>query len=108
MVSAFSGLQRWLQPYAQFLWEHFPRLQVTSVRRALSTQLALWNNRAHNRYPVAPPGHSAHEYGLAFDMVGPREQLYAAGALWNRMGGFWSPVDEIHFQARIGPRRRRR
>lgn len=106
---ALSGLQRFLQPYARRLADMFPRLQITSVRRSRTQQLALYYNRAHNPYPVAPPGASMHEHGLAWDMVGPREQLYEAGRIWNSWGGHWSPVDEIHFEYRgnIGRRARR-
>jgi hypothetical protein len=108
-MAALSGLQRFLQPHAQRLSSLFPRLQITSVRRSRTQQLLLWNTRYHNPYPVAPPGSSKHELGLAFDMVGPREQLYQAGAIWNSWGGHWSPVDEIHFEyaGNIGRRRRR-
>lgn len=99
-MSSLSGLQRWLQPYAEWLAAQFPRLQITSVRRSRTDQLKLWYNRAHNPYPVAPPGTSKHELGLAFDMVGPDDQLRAAGALWERMGGRWGGHfnDPIHFE----------
>lgn len=108
-MNSLSGLQRFLQPYARHLASLFPRLQITSVRRSRTEQLRLWNNRAHNPYPVAPPGASKHELGLAWDMVGPPEQLAQAGAIWNSWGGHWSPVDAIHFEyaGNIGRRRRR-
>lgn len=32
-------------------------------------------------------------------MVGPSEQLRAAGAVWRSWGGTWFEKDEIHFQA---------
>lgn len=99
-MASFSGLQYWLRPYASALKNYFPQLQVTSVYRSRSEQLRLYNTRANNPYPVAPPGQSLHEYGLAFDMVGPKEQLRQAGAIWNSWGGHWSPVDEIHFEVR--------
>lgn len=98
----FSGLQRWLQPYAQALVSYFPELRVTSVYRSKSEQIRLWNNRHNNPYPVAPPGQSLHEYGLAWDMVGPPELLEQAGQVWNSWGGHWSPADRIHFEVRGG------
>lgn len=69
------------------------------MRRSYTQQLKLWYNRANNPYPVAPPGRSFHELGRAWDMVGPDEQLRAAGAVWRSWGGTWSEIDKIHFQA---------
>lgn len=99
-MSWTRGLVPELRPWAEYLKNLFPELQVTSVRRSRSEQLRLWHNRHHNKYPVAPPGSSKHEYGLAWDMVGPRGSLYRAGAIWRAWGGFWSPQDEIHFEVR--------
>lgn len=100
-MSWTSGLRPALRPYAEALVARFRgRLQVTSVRRSRTQQLQLWNSRHRNPYPVAPPGSSLHEYGLAWDMVGPPELLEQAGRIWNSMGGHWSPADEIHFEVR--------
>lgn len=97
--SVFSGLRPWLRPYAEALVSLFPGLTVTSVYRSRTKQIKLWRNRARNRYPVAPPGSSMHERGRAWDMVGPSDQLRAAGRVWRSWGGRWSPRDEIHFEA---------
>jgi hypothetical protein len=94
-----KGLQSWLSPYAAYLIAHFPALRVTSVYRSYSEQLSLYLNRSRNPYPVAPPGRSYHQYGRAWDMTGPREQLARAGAIWRSWGGTWSESDPIHFQA---------
>jgi len=100
-VASFSGLQPWLRPYAAALIGLFRgRLRVTSVRRSRSEQLHLWNTRHRNPYPVAPPGRSMHEHGLAWDMVGPDAMLDEAGRIWRAWGGTWSPRDRIHFEAR--------
>ncbi len=108
-MSSLRGLQRWLQPYAQALISQFHQLTVTNVWRSRGQQIRLWNKRRNNPYPVAPPGHSKHELGLAWDMVGPPELLARAGAIWNSWGGHWSPADAIHFEyaGHIGRRRRR-
>lgn len=102
-MSALSGLAPWLEPYATYLLSYFPDLRVTSVYRSYSEQLALWNARATNPYPVAPPGHSWHEHRRAFDVVGSPERLEQAGRLWQSWGGTWgggfSRPDPIHFQA---------
>ena len=102
MSFQFKGLQRWLQPYASALSSAFPRLQVTSVRRSRTEQLRLYHTRAHNPYPVAPPGYSKHEHGLAWDMVGPPAELERAGRTWEAWGGRWGGRfgDPIHFEAK--------
>lgn len=74
-------------------------LRPTSVYRSHTEQLRLWNNRHHNKYPVAPPGTSYHEYRRAFDAVAPDHVLRQAGATWRSWGGQWFESDPIHFQA---------
>lgn len=98
---SFSGLQPWLRPYAQLLFSYVQPhgVRVTSTYRSHTEQLRLWNNRHNNPYPVAPPGTSYHEYGRAWDMVGPEEVLRWAGAVWRSWGGYWTEADKIHFQA---------
>lgn len=97
-MSWSNGLRPELRPYAEFLKAHFPRLQVTSVYRSYSDQLRLYRNRRRNPFPVAPPGRSKHNFGLAWDMTGPDEDLALAGRIWNSWGGTWSPRDKIHFE----------
>jgi len=79
--------------------QYFPGLRITSVRRSTTEQLKLWNARHSNPYPVAPPGTSYHEYGRAWDMVGPAAELRHAGLTWKSWGGQWFESDPIHFQA---------
>lgn len=94
------GLQPWLAPYAEYLVAlGRGRVQVTSCYRSYSDQLHLWLNRSRNPFPVAPPGRSYHQYGRAFDVVGPIETLRQLGAIWQSWGGTWSETDHIHFQA---------
>lgn len=93
------GLQPWLEPWADHLVRYFPELRITSVYRSYSEQLALWNNRHNNPYPVAPPGRSMHGLGRAWDMTGPSASLERAGLTWRSWGGTWSPRDSIHFEA---------
>lgn len=71
---------------------------VTSGFRSPAQQRALWARRAANPYPVAPPGSSMHERGLAIDV--PRgfvaELLRVA-----RQSGLCQPYprnDPIHFE----------
>ena len=101
-MSVFSGLVPDLRPFAVELLriaqvnDLHPR--VTSVRRTRAEQTRLYNRwRAGlNPYPVAVPGTSAHEVGLAFDMVSDNNA--ALGALWQSWGGRWGgATDPVHF-----------
>lgn len=94
-----GGLKPWLRPYAEYLVSLGRGVRVTSVYRSYSEQLQLWLNRSRNPYPVAPPGQSYHQYGRAWDMSGPAEELERLGAIWKSWGGTWSSSDRIHFQA---------
>lgn len=99
MAASISGLQPWLQPWARWLVSLAPGAVIASTYRSYSEQLALWNNRANNPLPVAPPGRSWHQYGRAFDINASPRVLAQLGATWRRYGGTWSPADEVHFQA---------
>jgi len=71
---------------------------VASGYRSRSQQLALWERRHSNPYPVAPPGRSKHERGLAVDV--PRgfvDDLLAVAA----DAGLCQPLpdtDPVHFE----------
>ena len=76
---------------------------VTSGVRTHAQQRALYRRylAGMNPYPVAPPGTSDHELGLAVDLwAGTDEatdQLGRAGVRW---GGAWSARDRVHFTVR--------
>lgn len=75
--------------------------RVTSTRRSHSQQKALYAAflAGKAQYPVAPPGSSKHELGLAVDIVTqPMSVLPHLGAWWNSIGGTWRPSDPIHFE----------
>jgi hypothetical protein len=77
--------------------------RVTSTRRSYAAQKTLYDKFITGRwpYPVAVPGTSAHEFGVAFDMVTePYEALADAGATWEAWGGIWGGRygDPIHFE----------
>jgi hypothetical protein len=75
--------------------------RVTSTIRSRTQQSRLYRAylAGRRRYPAAPPGTSAHEYGAALDLVvTPYDALYELGELWQSWGGIWSPKDDIHFE----------
>jgi LAS superfamily LD-carboxypeptidase LdcB len=51
-----------------------------------------------HQYPVAPPGRSQHNYGLAIDLTCDNSDWL--GAVWNHWGGLWSKHDAVHFGVR--------
>jgi len=101
-----DGLEPWLVEWGtRLLGEARAPLTITSVRRSRAFQRRLYQRylEGYNPFPVAPPGYSAHEHGLAWDMVGPLPELRRLGALWRSWGGVWGgSVDPIHFEG--GPR----
>lgn len=75
--------------------------RITSTIRTRSEQRRLYNRFLAGQagYPVLPPGYSAHEYGLAFDMVvSPISALADVGYTWQSWGGAWNPGDAVHFE----------
>ncbi|HEX4979840.1 MAG TPA: M15 family metallopeptidase [Acidimicrobiales bacterium] len=71
---------------------------VVSGRRSPVEQRRLWERRADNRYPVAPPGSSQHERGLAIDVpTGFVQSLLEVGP----QAGLCQPLprsDPVHFE----------
>jgi hypothetical protein len=79
--------------------------RVTSTRRSHQEQARLYRRflAGNQKYPVAPPGSSAHEYGYAFDMVTTAmdpQDLKDLGQVWESWGGVWGGEfrDPIHFE----------
>lgn len=106
-MSSLASLRPEIYPAAQYLVDYlngagYP-VRVTSVYRSYTDQLKLWNNRAYNPFPVAPPGSSLHEQRRAFDVSAAPEVLAWMGAVWQSWGGRWGGAfghpDPIHFEA---------
>lgn len=89
------GLRAALARAGQLLGEPVP---VTSGFRSTDEQRRLWDRRVANRYPVAPPGTSRHERGLAVDVpANLAERLAAVGP----DAGLCRPfptTDPVHFE----------
>lgn len=107
MTNSLSGLRSYFRPWARDL-VHVASVagvlpRVTSTLRTYSYQAKLYRDflAGRNAYPVAPPGTSAHELGLAFDIVtSPMSALADLGTVWEGWGGVWGGRfgDEVHFE----------
>jgi|SRR5215471_501328 len=102
-------LDRRFRPMAESLIRfarRFGPYQITSSCRSRREQTSLYRHRAENPFPVARPGHSMHERGLAIDMGRPDIDpysdltLHAIGASWRATDPSlgWSESDPVHFQ----------
>lgn len=75
--------------------------RITSTLRSHSEQARLYRRfvNGKSKYPAAPPGSSAHEFGYAFDMVVVGDENQDdLGQVWGSWGGVWGPNDPIHFE----------
>lgn len=109
-MPSLRTLEPWLYPYADWIWRvgkyYDRRLVVTSARRSSTDQARLYARylRGESRLPAAPPGSSAHEFGLAFDLArlgvdaSTDPFLLALGRLWQSYGGkHGGGADPVHF-----------
>ncbi len=102
-MATFSQLDVGFRPWAEYLFRvaQFNGLEpiLTSGYRSISAQKRLYDRwlRGAHPLPVAPPGRSYHNYGLAIDMVSKNNA--ALGRLWETWGGKWGGTrDSVHFQ----------
>ncbi len=97
-----AGLDPRLAPAAgalyEWAWQSGLNPRITSVRRSYQQQAVLYDRfrRGMSDLPAAPPGHSKHERGLAWDMVTSSPAI--AGAAWRSVGGRWFASDYVHFE----------
>ena len=76
------------------------RLRLNSCYRTIAQQLLLWNHRhkkqggCKQRFPVAVPGSSKHQSGLAIDTP---DFSFWKGVLPNFGWKWFGPGDEVHF-----------
>ncbi len=118
-MPSLSTLDERARPWAEAMFQLAHSIDakfvVTSARRTYAEQWRLWWNRQWDvssfgmatgkaSLPVAFPGFSAHEKGMAWDMarVGIEpfkdELLRKLGLVWKAVGGKWSYVDPVHFE----------
>lgn len=78
--------------------------RITSTYRTFAQQSRLYADFTAGRakYPVAPPGTSAHEFGFAFDvdLAIDGANLSDLGKVWESWGGVWGGHygDPVHFE----------
>jgi len=103
-----------LVPFARYLYEigkyYDPLLVVTSSFRSPSKQAALYKKwlSGESQIPAAPPGRSAHGYGLAFDLARIGKDPFTdpllawLGQVWTSWGGeYGGRRDPVHFGVRV-------
>ena len=101
MSTSLRLLEPWFQPYAEAIVDvarqYGLKPRVTSTFRSLREQRGLYEAylRGWHPYPVAPPGQSQHNYGLALDLTS--EDNNWLGQVWKSWGGYWTPSDRVHF-----------
>ena len=92
------------QAFVRYLEAHGVRVTVTSGRRDADQQARLYADykAGRSKFPAAPPGHSMHALGVAFDLHLDPPVYEAAGRIWESIGGTWGGhfSDPIHFDAR--------
>lgn len=105
MAADFSGLsdeaRNSLMPALDELRRAGIKFNVTSAYRSPEKQAALYANRASNPYPVAPPGHSTHEKGLAADVaLTDEKQRDKATQILTSHGWSWrlGAKDRVHYE----------
>lgn len=82
--------------------------RITSTYRSRRKQAELYQAWLSGRsnIPAAPPGQSAHEYRIAFDIARNRnpftdDLLHQLGQVWSAHGGLYGRFnfDPVHFQS---------
>lgn len=103
MATSLNLLDGRFRPWAKALLDLASRYRlrprVTSTYRSISEQRRLYERyiAGEHPYPVAKPGESLHNYGLAIDLVSDDNAWL--GAVWKHWGGAWTPKDDVHFGA---------
>jgi peptidoglycan hydrolase-like protein with peptidoglycan-binding domain len=97
-VDLLDAAYAYVQPPAkqalqQAIADRGVKMLVNSAYRTIAQQMLLYNDRFNNPNPVAPPGASNHQTGLAIDIEDPRGwEPYLMRYGWNPL-----PGDPPHF-----------
>lgn len=108
-MAVFNDLDPRFQPWARALYLYAEsigaRPRVTSTFRSIREQRRLFEEfqAGRSRFPVARPGNSLHNFGLAFDMVSRSAPFQRhLGQVWDSAGFRWGGNfnDAPHFAIR--------
>jgi hypothetical protein len=107
-----EGLSPYFRPYIEWLLEYANSqgvsVEVLSGNRTAAEQVrAAAQAKAAGR-PAAAPGRSAHQYGLAVDLMAgghsSSQDHKWLMSVWRAMGGNFYPGDDPHFEHPDWPR----
>jgi hypothetical protein len=102
MSVQLRGLSPVLRPAAEYLLAvaraYGLHPTVTSAVRSRAEQQRLFDRyrAGQSKYPAAPPGRSAHEYGMALDAVVPESEWPLWNAIRSAIGFHWDASDIVH------------
>lgn len=103
-MASLSKLHRNFRPWAEALIrvarDYRLSPHITSGYRSVEKQRHLYEKylRGEHPFPVAAPGKSLHNYGLAFDMISDDNPWL--GLVWEYWGGrYGGKNDSVHFSA---------
>ena len=103
-MASLAGLRPVFKPWAEALIQVARRYSlsphITSGYRSVEKQRRLYERYllGQHPFPVAPPGKSMHNYGLAFDMISNDNPWL--GLVWEYWGGrYGGKRDSVHFSA---------
>ena len=101
LLDLIPEMQPWAQRLLDVITQAGASFTLTSVFRTFQEQQKLYSDylAGKSKYPAARPGGSAHEVGMAFDLVldNPGDQTQS-GQVWSGWGGNWAQGDPIHFE----------
>ena len=101
LLDLIPEMQPWAQKLLDVISQAGAQFTLTSVFRTYKEQEKLYSDyiAGRSKYPAAPPGGSAHEVGMAFDLVldNASDQVQS-GQVWSGWGGKWANSDAIHFE----------
>src|SRR5215470_6053753 len=98
-----ADLRQGLQELLQAIANAGLQFTLTSTVRSYREQKFLWDRyqKGEAQFPAAPPLHSAHEYGWAFDgLVTPYDYQAEVGNAWEKLWGgkYGGTKDPVHFE----------
>lgn len=94
-MSAKSDFEKLIKKLLRYAKSVGIKYVVTSKGRSREKQSQLY--ASDNRFPVAAPGKSQHQYGLAWDISFDLDNNAVFGQFWREAGYGWDSDDPVHF-----------